>query len=160
MADKRIPNIEIENAQITFRNFAGKALQYNAEGDRNFFVLLEPELAEQLEKDGWTMRYLKPREDGDAERAGMKVKVSYKGRPPKILMMTSTGRTFLTESTVEMLDWAEIENIDLVINPYQWKMASGKEGITAYLQTMYVTIKEDRFASKYYDAPDEDDLPV
>lgn len=160
MAKERLPKIEIESAQITFRNFTGKAMEFNTEGDRNFFVFLDPEVAKQLEKDGWNIRYLSPRDEGDEPRPGMKVKVSYKGRPPKIMLMTANGRSFLNENTVEMLDWAEIENIDLVIEPYQWKLKSGKEGVTAYLQTMYVTIKEDRFAAKYYNSPDPDELPV
>jgi hypothetical protein len=57
----------MEGVRIIFRNFAGKEGQYNREGDRNFGVILPDDVAQQMLEDGWNVKYLKPREDDDAE---------------------------------------------------------------------------------------------
>lgn len=147
---KNIPNVTIEGARILFRNFRGEEKTYNARGRRNFCVILEPSLADQLISDGWNVKTLKPREDGDEPQPYMQVKVMYGARPPKIVMISSAGKTDITEDTVDMLDWAEIENVDLVIRPYEYEV-NGKSGISAYLKSMFVTIAEDYLEQKYSD---------
>jgi hypothetical protein len=56
-----------------------------------------------------------------------------------------------------MVDWAEIENVDLIIRPYNWvihtKNQPDKSGRKAYLQTIYITIFEDDLEIKYKDVP-------
>ena len=47
-------NIKIEGAHLIYKNFQGKASNYNAEGNRNFGVLLDDDLAEELKADGWS----------------------------------------------------------------------------------------------------------
>lgn len=145
-------NVIIENARILFRNFSGKAGRFNPEGSRNFSVLLDGELPELLENDGWNVKWLEPREEGEDRQAYMPVAVSYTNYPPKILMISDQGKTVLTQETIQILDWAEIENIDLIIRPYSWEV-QGKTGIKAYVKSMYVSIVEDEFESKYYDIP-------
>jgi len=141
----------MEGVRIIFRNFAGKEGQYNRAGDRNFGVILPPDVAERMLADGWNVKYLKPREDDEeeVETPWLAVSVKYdKGRPPKILLVTSRGRTNLDEESVETLDWADILNVDLIVRPYTWEV-SGKTGIKAYLQSMYITIEEDELERKY-----------
>ena len=146
----------MEGVRIIFRNFAGKEGQYNREGDRNFAVVLDDKTAEAMQADGWNVKTLAAREEDDSETPYLPVAVNFKGRPPRITMVTSRGRTTLDESQVEMLDWADIVNVDLIVRPYAWEV-SGKTGVKAYLQTMYVTIEEDALERKYgmEDGPNE-----
>lgn len=142
--------------RIIFRNFTGKEGQYNREGDRNFAVLLDDDVAQKMAADGWNIKYLKPRLD-DAEpgvderpQAYLPVSVNFKGRPPNVVLITSRGRTNLDEEMIAMLDWADIINADLIVNPYQWAV-NNKTGVKAYLKSIYVTIQEDPLELKYND---------
>jgi hypothetical protein len=140
----------MEGVRIIFRNFAGKEGQYNREGDRNFAVLLDDTIANSMAEDGWNVKWLKPREEEEDEssQAYLQVSVNFKGRPPRIVLITSRGRTNLDEGQVEMLDWADIKNVDLIVRPYEW-VVNQKSGIKAYLQSIYVTIEEDALELKY-----------
>lgn len=147
-------NLTIENATILFRNFSGEPSKYNRKGDRNFCVILDPELASELRNDGWTIRYLKPRDEDDIPQPYMQVKVSFENIPPQVILVTSRNKKALDESNVEMLDWAELDRVDLIIRPYNWSV-DGKSGVKGYLKTGYFTIAEDEFASRYDDIPQE-----
>lgn len=149
----------MENARIIFRNFAGKEGQYNREGDRNFCVLLEAHVAEQMERDGWNVKALRAREPGDPDQPYLQVSVSFKIRPPKIVMITSKGRTTLTEDECEVLDWVDIAIVDLIVRPYEWSVG-GKSGVKAYLKSIFITIAEDELELKYADVPELDQLPA
>lgn len=140
----------MEGVRIVFRNFAGKEGQYNREGDRNFAVLLDDTVANSMAEDGWNVKWLRPREEDEDEspQAYLQVSVSYKGRPPRIVLITSRGRSNLDENSIEMLDWADIKNVDLIVRPYEWTV-NQKSGIKAYLQSIYVTIEEDPLEMKY-----------
>lgn len=148
----------VEDAQIIFRNFSGKESQYNREGDRNFAVILDPDLARQMEQDGWNVRYLQPREsdEGDIEELTpyISVAVSFKNRPPRIVLLTDGSRTQLSEDMVETLDWADIRSADLIARGYEWAVG-GKAGTKAYLQSLFVTIEQDALEKKYSQYTDQ-----
>lgn len=146
-------NIRIEGARIGFRNFSGEEGRFNPKGRRNFCVFLEEDIAKDMEKEGWNVKWLQPREEGDEPQAYLQVKVVFGKIPPKIVLVTMRGKTRLDEDIVNILDWAEIQNVDLVIRPYNWEV-NGNTGVSAYIKTMYVTLREDEFESKYYDVPD------
>ena len=143
----------MEGVRLIFRNFAGKEGKYNAEGDRNFGVVIDDKTAEDMLADGWNIKYLKPREEDEDETPTpwLPVAVGYgKGRPPRVVVITSRGRTNLDENSVEMLDWAEITNVDMIVRPYHYEVR-GDKGVKAYVQSIYVTIEEDELEKKYAD---------
>lgn len=148
-------NIVIENARIGFRNFSGQEGKFNPAGRRNFCVFIETDLAQTLERDGWNVRWLDPIDQNEDKQAYLQVAVSFDNIPPKIILVTSRGKSQLDGDSVGILDWAEIENVDLIIRPYNWSLPGGKSGVKAYVKSMYVTIHEDEFESKYYDVPDK-----
>lgn len=139
---------QVDDAQIIFRNFSGKTSTFNQSGQRQFSVVLTEEVAEQLRNDGWNVKYLDAREEGETPTPFIGVTVSYKIRPPRVVMITSGGRTNLDESTIEVLDWADIAKADLICNAYEWEVGD-KSGIKAYLKTLFVTIEEDALERKY-----------
>ena len=150
-------NIAVENAKIMFRNFRGEARQYNSEGDRNFNLVLTKEQKEFFDMEGFKVRTRPPRDEYSDPQYLLPVTVSYKGRPPKVFLISGNNKIQLDEESIDMLDFAEIDNIDLTINPYHWSLKSGASGVKAYLNSMYVTLVEDDFDGKYRHIPTKDD---
>lgn len=151
-----VSNISVENARILFRNFSGKEGKFNAAGQRSFCLVLDNDAARDLEEIGWNIKYLRPRDPDDDPQAYLQVKVAYENYPPKIFLISGGKKTELNEDTVGVLDYAEIENIDLIVRPYSWEV-NGKTGIKAYVKNMYVTIVENEFEKKYRDLDDDTD---
>ena len=146
-------NITMENARIGFRNFSGAEGKFNPAGRKNFCVFIDRDVALKLEDDKWNIKWLNPRDEGDEPQAYLQVSVAYNIMAPKIVLISSHGKTILTDETVSLLDWAEVKTIDLIIRPYNWDV-NGKSGVKAYIKSMYVTIMEDEFEQKYRDVPD------
>lgn len=148
MADA--PTFMIEDATIIYRNFKGAESQFNRAGERNFCAIIDPDLVDQFVADGWNIKTTNPREEGDEGVPYLQIKVNYDNRPPRVVMITNDGntRTPLDSSTVETLDYADIQKVDLVARAYDWNVG-GKSGRTAYLKTMFVWIEEDELEKKY-----------
>lgn len=141
-------NVTLENVELIFRNFTGREGMYSREGDRTFAIKLDNEKADWLARDGWNVKTLKAREEGEEPQPYISVSVGYKGRPPTIVMITSRGRTYLDEDTIETLDNIDIQQADLIIRPYDWAV-NGNTGRKAYLQSLYITVNEDPLMLKY-----------
>lgn len=151
-------NLKIEGANIfsgSYRNFGAKPDYFNPDGGiSSFCVALNEGNIEyghmpfdpaEFEADGWNVKFRKPRHEDEEPTPFIRVRVRYGNVPPKVVLVTSKGQTFLDEDTIGQLDYAEIVNADVVIRPYTY--SSGK--VAAYLKTLYVTIAEDDFADKY-----------
>ena len=149
--NRQVDNIIVENAHIIWKNFAGEPGPYNRSGDRSFTVVFEdPQIAQELLSIGWNVRMKEPKEEGDIPFYTLQVAVKYDFYPPNVFLVNGKKKELLDEESVKCLDYARIENADVVIRPYCWE-AQGKEGIKAYLKTGYFTIEEDPFAYKYDD---------
>lgn len=157
MAVKTGETVVMEGVDIFYLNFEGKEGQYNKEGDRNFAVGLPEDVAAAMAADGWNIKRTKVREEDLAEnpdavgRPWLPVAVEYrKGKPPKIVQITSRGKTVLTEDMVALLDSADVQNCDLIVAASNWEV-NGNTGVKAYLRSMFVTIEEDELERKYAD---------
>lgn len=148
-------NFVIENARLVFKNFSGEAGKYNPKGNRNFCVIIDdPMVAQQLQDSGWNIKTLAPRDPEDPVRYYTQINVKFGGRrPPNVVIITSRGKTRLTEENLNILDWAEITTCDLIIRPFEWEPGRVK----GYLSSMYATIYEDELDRKYSDLPDAPD---
>lgn len=146
MADKEFM---VENATIIFRNFGGAPTKFNPiGGKKEFSVILDPEVAEQMAADGWNIKTLAARDEGDEETPFVTVTVNYGFKPPRIVLISSSGRTNIDEGAVSSLDWVDIKTVDIIARGYEWEV-NGKVGVKAYLKTMFMTIDEDALEMKY-----------
>ena len=148
--------ITIPNAKFIFRtNFKGLAGPYNNEGERNFNVILEGDALEQAYPYGMNVKTTKPK-DGYEPVNYIKVNIGYKFRAPIAMLINSRVKRNLNENNIGLLDDYEYDNVDIVLRPNRWRRPDGSSGVNAYLASIYATVAEDPFASKYYDIPDED----
>lgn len=151
---QRDNTVILEDVRLIFRNFAGREGMYNREGDRNFAVELPKGVAEEMAANGWNVKLRNRRDDEEEDdpQPYISVAVKFGKRPPTIKMMGSKSKrsTLLDEEAVEILDYVDILQTDLIIRPYDWAV-SGNTGRKAYLQSLYVTIIEDPLELKYGD---------
>lgn len=154
MAFNNPSDLMIEGAKLLFTNFAGSPTRYNSEGGkREFSVALPLNLIEDLERDGWNIKFRK-NADGefDPERPYLGVKVSYKFKAPAIWLVAAGRKQLMTEDTVGTLDNITIKTADVVIHPSVYDVR-GQQGISAYVKELYVVMDDESasFASKYAD---------
>lgn len=140
--------LQIDDARIIYRNFSGVGSKYNREGDRNFAVVIpSQEIADELIKEGWNVRIKPPREEDEEPFMYLPVKIKFSDRGPNCYLRSGKIQTKLTESTIGCVDDIDILSVDLDLRPFDWDV-NGKTGRTAYLQSIRVTQKIDRFAQE------------
>ncbi len=149
--------VQFNNAKICFRNFKGEKNDFNAEGARNFSIVIPDEdIKEALANDvnefdvGWKVKIRPGREPGDPAFMHLPVKIKYTSKSaPKVYLRSGNHTVELTEETVGMLDDIAIDHVDVDIRPYD---DQGKFGPfrAAYLQSIWVVqdLSRDRFASR------------
>ena len=141
--------LQIDDARITYKNFRGEGTKFNREGDRNFALIIpEREMADALIHEGWNVRIKDPRDPDDDPFMFLPVKVNFNDRGPNAYLVTGNRMNRLDEESIACLDDVDIIGVDLDIRPYDWEV-NGKSGRTAYLQSIRVTQRIDRFAAQY-----------
>ena len=146
--------LQIDDARIIFRNFSGEPSKFNREGDRNFALVIESEeTANALIKEGWNVKIKPPRDEDDIPFMYLPIKVKFNDRGPQVYLITNGRKNELDEDSIACLDDIDILGVDLDVRPYDWVIQEGtvneKTGRTAYLQSICVTQKVDRFAARF-----------
>ena len=141
--------LQIDDAKIIFKNFEGRGDKFNRAGDRNFSLLIEdPNTADALVKEGWNVK-IKPGRDEDEEPfMRLPVKVRFTEYGPNVYLRTGDRVNKLDEESISCLDDIDIESVNMDIRPYDWEV-NGRTGRTAYLQSMEVIQRIDRFSARY-----------
>lgn len=147
--------LQIDDAKIIFRNFEGRGDKFNREGDRNFSLLIEdPDTADALVREGWNVRIKEGRDPDEGPFMRLPVKVKFTDYGPNVYLVTGDRRNELDEESIGCLDNIDIESVDMDIRPYDWEV-NGRTGRTAYLQSMQVIQRIDRFAARYANMHDD-----
>ena len=152
MERKRL-EFTIENARIGFRNFEGAEGKYNPKGNRNFVVFLPTDIAKEMEKDEFRIKWLTNDAEYEEPQAILQVAVAFGNYPPNVVLVSNGRMSRLDETNINTLDFADLETVDLIVRGYSWS-AQGKTGVKAYLKTGYFTLRVDELASKYSEALD------
>ena len=141
--------LQIDDAKIIFKNFEGRGDKFNRAGDRNFSLLIEdPNTADALVKEGWNVK-IKPGRDEDEEPfMRLPVKVKFTEYGPNVYLRTGDRVNKLDEESISCLDDIDIESVNMDIRPYDWEV-NGRTGRTAYLRSMEVIQRIDRFSARY-----------
>lgn len=141
--------LQIEDARIIYRNFAGVGSKYNREGDRNFAVIIpNQEICDYLTDNGWNVKIKPPRDEDEEPFMYLPVKVKFNNRGPGVYLVVGKQVRRLSEDTIGMLDEIDILKVDMDLRGYDWEV-NGKTGKSAYLQAINVVQNIDRFGAKY-----------
>lgn len=144
--------ITFRNAEIIWNNFKGKKSDINPLGNREFNLLFEQELADEMLAKGFNVREKRKREGEEEtpDQFTLKVNVKYGDYPPQVYLINpiTNSMTLLGEGLVGLLDELEPERVDLTITPYHYDFR-GRRGISTYLKTLYFTPYLDPLAQEY-----------
>lgn len=144
--------LQIDDARIVYRNFSGTGSKFNREGDRNFAVVIpDQDVVDELVNRGWNVKIKPPRDEDDTPFMFLPVKIKFNERGPKVYLQSGDKMVELDEESIDCLDDVDILSVDLDIRPYDWEV-NGKQGRTAYLQSIHVVQEVDRFAARMQQA--------
>lgn len=157
--------LKLENIRMIWRNFAGEERMFNEDGKRKFSIPLDEGLALELRALGWNVKDNSAKVALDPNREllyHLEVNVKFNKRPPRIFMISKKWsheeqkevpvRTPLDEDTVALLDYAEFDNVDVILSPFNYNI-SGRQGVSAYLKTLFAIIHQDDLEKKYAHIP-------
>ena len=140
--------LQIEDARIIYRNYAGIGSKYNRDGDRNFAVIIpNQEIADELIADGWAVKIKPPRDDYDSPFMYLPVKVKFNNRGPAAYVKSGNSVQRLNKDTIGMLDEIDIQSVDMDLRAYDWEV-NGKTGRSTYLQAINLIPNIDTFHSQ------------
>ena len=137
--------VSIENTRFIFEtNFSGDPRRDKFGSDKRYANIIVPEeLAEELIDEGFNIKMTKPREGDEEEFVPtyyVAIKLAYRNRngepkqwPPKVLLVVEDSVTELDEESVDCIDYAWIDRVNVVLNKYE-----SERGKSLYIKTLEV----------------------
>lgn len=161
-------SLSVEGARIIWTNFSGRPTKFNAAGGkRTFNLVLDRDTADELARDGWNVREIEPKNEGDEPLYVTEITVGFGQYPPKVYLIDSRSKRMqpLDEDSISLLDNIDIENVDVMVRPYRHGVANARgTTVKGYVKSLYVTQDNSDFNGKYAgynvnhsDAMDEDE---
>lgn len=165
--------LSLRGVRLRSRNFRGEVKDFNERGNRNVLVVLGKDNARDLgfdnltdmynvlKADNWNIKRFNVTEDNDDPDCFIPANAVYfEKEKSMIFMKTARGKgRLLTEDSVAILDGAEIENVDVILNKHYYN-SHGREGYNTRIKSMEVTIIEDDICARNsYDDNDETEFP-
>ena len=160
--DEETGRYVIKGARIMFPNFAGEEQDYNHAGKRNFRLVVNEALAEEMKNQGVFIRERPPREDDDEPQLLMKVGIY---RDADIRLLTRGKMTQLAFEDFDMVDKefrkGHVDNGNISIELHVSKntrVASSAPYVR--VDTMIVPIRKSRLLEEYEEYESDDELPM
>lgn len=145
--------ITVRDAKMAKRNFEGRATKFKEAGPdaRGFLLILTKEMYDEFLAGGLNVKEMpaRPEYDEDEPLRYLPVAIGYKIKPPRVVLVTSKGKVNLGEDAVAVVDWVDIDKVDLIFNVAHWKGTGDKGGIKCWLKTIFITINEDELEAEY-----------
>lgn len=154
MAYKRT---KIENAPVKYRNFAGVKTQMNKEGDVNFEIILDEDVAKAMMEDDW---YIKVNDNNpDKIEYRIKLRLGEYG-DPEVYVVGEDGKPIpFNRGQWKRLDRMTISCVDVEFHQSKKTFEyHGHEYYSAYVDLLIVNIVENDLKKKYgisADYPDD-----
>lgn len=162
--DRPYTNVIVKNACIMFTNFAGEKDRFNM-GKPQFNLVLTEEAARDLQADGWNVRIMPAREEGESPTYMTNINVAFSDdgrRNPTIKLYSSLdGKRVcrrLSAETIGILDDIRLERINLRIGSFNYD--GDKYTMKGYLHELQAVQKAEQtsFDDDYADYQDNDDV--
>lgn len=150
----------LKNAQIQFTNFSGQENEFNAAGKRNFKVIIDEELARELQEQGVRVSELRRRDDTEPVRFSVKVGVY---PTSEMFLLSGSTRKELTLDTCGLIDM-EIRKGHVkqgqIAMEFHVSTNTRLARPTPYirLDTLFVPIGKSQLKAEYDDYEDVEDI--
>lgn len=147
--------ITIENTNFIYMtNFSGdpaRAGKYPSTARVGNVIIPDINQARELIDAGFNVKMTKPKEgeeEGFIPKYFVKVNAKYESKyPPRVYLVSGDNPPLLLdEDTVGQIDTIPVDNVNIVLNPWE-----GPNGVSLYVKTMYVEqgLDDDPFAARY-----------
>lgn len=169
-----VPPIELMQCEVLpgrFRNFSGDPEKGFGSNKRTCCITIpDKAFAEELKAFGWNISILAPRDETEEPKYFLQVKVAFRDKygnlkneqmQPKIFMVNARNKIRMSEDMIGDIDQQIITSAKARITGAWWeKHSTGEEGVSAYLDSLVYSIREDDFLKNALgEFPDPDELP-
>ena len=154
----------IEDAHILFPNFRGIPDRYTVEGHRHFCVEIPEIYVKRMLEEGWHVKITNPKNEEYEPVHYIDVNINWnhkKNKIPYVTFITSGNETVIDEEVVGDLDTAELDRVNLAIEPSPWQNDKGEWKIKGYVKSLEAFLYEDPIRRRRYErmSTREEELP-